>query len=250
MKISRFSLIILIVPFLFFFTACASIMKDPMDRPPAELMKQAEEEFKEKNFEKTREFLNTLKARDAEKKYYVKVLILTADSYFAQENYQEASMEYKAFLDLHTYHEKAPYAQYRLALSYFEQIDSVDRSFENILSAKKEFRKLLKMYPGNPYRKSALAKIDRCNDLLAEYEDYVGSFYLKKGAYKAAIGRFEGLLDEFPKSAVELNVLLKLGRAYRQMGNTGKAEETLSLLISRYPSSKQAATAREMLDTF
>jgi len=225
-------------------------MTDPMDRPPAELMKKAEKEFKGKNFDRARELLEALKARDAEKKYYVKALIMTADSYYAQGNYSEAGIEYKAFLDLHTYHKKAPYAQYMLALSYFEQIDSVDRSFESILIARREFQNLLKRYRKHSYRKSALAKIVRCNNLLAEYEDYVGSFYLKKGAYRAAIGRFEGLIKEFPKSAVEIDVLLKLGRAYRQVDNTGKAREVLSLLISRYPSSKQAVMAREMLDTF
>jgi len=246
----KISILILIIPFFLFFTGCASIMSDPMDKPPVELLKQAEKEFKKERFEKTREFLEVLKARDAEKKYYVKAIILTADSYFAQGKYLEAGMEYKAFLDLHTYHKKAPYAQYMLARSYFEQIDSVDRSFENILIARREFQNLLKRYRKNPYRKSALAKIVRCNDLLAEYEDYVGSFYLKKRAYKAAIGRFETLIKEFPQSSVEVDVLLKLGRAYKEMGNPGKAKEILSLLLARYPSSQQAATAKEMLDRF
>ncbi len=246
MRIIRFTFII---PFLLFFIGCASIMADPMNRPPAELLKEARKEFKDKNFERTRELLEALKARDAEKKYYVNALILIADSYFAQGKHMEAAIEYKAFLDLHTYHKKAPYAQYMLALSYFEQIDSVDRSFENILIARREFHNLLKRYRNNRYRKSALAKIVKCNNLLAEYEDYVGSFYLKKGAYRAAIGRFEGLLKDFPESTVEVDVLLKLGRAYKEMDNTGKAGEILSLLVSRYPSSKQAARAREILDT-
>jgi len=213
-------------------------------------MDRAEEAFGREKYVKARELLNEVKARDAERKYYVRAQLMIADSYFAEGAYPEAAVEYKAFLDVYTHNEKAPYAQYGLARSYLNQVDSVDRGFENVRNARREFQTLLTRYPRNPFREAALAKLARCRNMLAEYENYVGSFYFKKKAYVSAVGRFEGLLKDYPGSSVEADTLLKLGRAYSELGEVEKARKTLSLLISRYPSSKEAGGAREILDNF
>jgi outer membrane protein assembly factor BamD len=105
----------------------------------------------------------------------------------------------------------------------------------------------MKDFPRNPYRESAMAGIARCDNQIASYEDYVGSFYLKKGSYKAAIGRYETLLAAYPGAGVETDVLLKLGQAYKEIGESGKARDILSGLIARYPSSRQAEQARDIL---
>ena len=214
----------------------------------SDVMARAEKAFKEEKYEKARELLNDVKARDAERNYFTRAQLMIADSYFAEGSYPEAVEEYKAFLEVHTHHERAPYAQYGLARSYLNQVDSVDRGFENVRNANREFQKLLKKYPRNPYRDPALAKLARCRNMLAEYENYVGSFYFKKKAYEAAVGRFEALLADYPGSTVETDTLLKLGSAYRELGDDEKARKTLTRLISQYPSSKQARGARDILD--
>jgi len=218
-----------------------------LDKPPEELLQIAEEAYANRNFEKAREYADAVKARDVEKKYYAKAQLLKADSYFTTESYPEAAVEYQIFLDLRTYHEDAPYAQYRLALSYFNQIDSVDRGYENITRAKKEFETLNKRYARNAYRELALAKISRCNNMLAEYEAYVGTFYFNKGSYEAAAGRYEQLLANFPDSLVEMDVMLKLGQAYEELGRREDATAILNRLLVKYPTSKQASEAADIL---
>jgi len=230
-----------------FMVSCASVPKDPMAMSPEEIYAMAEQEMTKKNYAEAREHFKTLKIRDVEKKYYAIAQIRTGDAFFAEESYPEAAAEYDAFLSIHTYHDEAPYSRYRLALCYQKQIDSVDRSYENILNARREFARLMKDFPRNPYRESAMAGIARCDNQIASYEDYVGSFYLKKGSYKAAIGRYETLLAAYPGAGVETDVLLKLGQAYKEIGESGKARDILSGLIARYPSSRQAEQARDIL---
>jgi len=232
---------------LVLFSGCSSLSVNPLARPPEELLAQAEEAFRNEKYPKAREFLEALKGQDAERKYYARAQILLADSYFAEGLYPEAAVEYKAFLDLHTYHERAPYAQYGLALSYLEQVDSVDRGFENVTAARRELRTLLERYPRNPYREAALAKLARCRNLLAEYENYVAVFYMKKGAWRAAAARYEGLLRDYPDSTVEIPAMLSLGRAYLELGEKEKAVGILSKLVEKYPSSRQAIEARKLL---
>ncbi len=41
-----------------------------------------------------------------------------------------------------------------------------------------------------------------CTDWIAEYELYVAQFYYKKGSYKAAVGRCEKLLKDYPGLAL------------------------------------------------
>ncbi len=238
---------LVVVGVIFILQACATITEDPLDKPPEELLRIAEEAYSSREFQKAREYLDAVKARDVEKTYYAKAQLLIADSYFTTESYPEAAAEYQAFLDLRTFHEDAPYAQYRLALSYFNQVDSVDRGFENITRAKKAFEMLVKRYPRNAYRELALSKISRCNNMLAEYEAYVGTFYFNKGSYEAAAGRYEDLLSKFPDSLVEMDVMLRLGQSYEELGKKAKAGEILDQLVTKYPTSKQADEARKIL---
>ena len=247
MKKPYFTIVFIISLMFLGISACSSTGRGSKQPPVSDVMARAEDAFNGKKYEKARELLNEVKARDAERKYFARAQIMIADSYFAEGSYPEAVQEYKAFLELHTYHEKAPYAQYGLSRSYFNQVDSVDRGFENIRAARREFKKLLERYPRNPYREPALAKLARCRNMLAEYENYVGSFYYKKEAYEAAVGRFEGLLSDYPGSSVEIDTLFKLGRAYRELGDVEKARKALTRLISEYPSSRQARGARELL---
>jgi len=231
-------------------SGCATLTQDPYEKPPEELMKMAEDAFASRQFQQTREYLDALISRDGEKKYYAKAQLMKADTYFTTESYVEAAVEYQAFLDVRTYHEDAPYAQYRLALCYFNQIESVDRGYENISRAKKEFETLLKRYPRNSYREMALSKIARCRNMLAEYEDYVGTFYFNKKAYDAAIGRYKRLLVDYPDSMVEMDVMLRLGQAYEEKSEKDKATEVFNRLIEKYPTSSQADEARDILKGF
>src|SRR5436190_21594206 len=73
-----------------------------------------------------------LKTDPLERNYDPHVIMKRAEAFFEKEDYAEAVVEYQHFLDLHKAHMLAPYAQYRLGLSHFNQVTTTDRDPEHV----------------------------------------------------------------------------------------------------------------------
>jgi outer membrane protein assembly factor BamD len=75
----------------------------------------------------------------------------------------------------------------------------------------------------------------------------VGEYYFKKGSYRAAVGRFSGLLRDYPKSNKVPESLYYLGISYQNLGERNNALETLSALIEKYPTTSLSKDAKEVI---
>src|SRR2546422_10998387 len=73
-----------------------------------------------------------LKTDPIERNYDPHVIMKRAEAFFEKEDYAEAAVEYQHFLDLHRAHMLAPYAQYRLGLSHYKQVTTLDRDPEHV----------------------------------------------------------------------------------------------------------------------
>jgi outer membrane protein assembly factor BamD len=230
--------------------ACSS-KKDAVKKTspfdPVAAFQEANEKIKKRRFEEARELLETIRRKDISGEYAKVAQIRIGDTYFKEGLYEEAAVEYEHFLRVHSYHKYAVYAQYQLAMTFFKRIDTADVSYETAQRALKEFEKLLRLYPRNPYISVVENRIRACNNTLAEYEFYVGEFYFKKGAYRAAAGRFSGLLQTYPKSNKVPESLYYLGISYRNLGEKDNALETLSALIEKYPTTSLSKDAKEVI---
>ena len=83
-------------------------------------------------------------------------------------------------------------------MSNFEQIKTVDREQVHTLKAKETFERLVRQFPRSEYATRGRKKLRNCIIFLAEYELYVGNFYYKKGFYRAALGRYNYILQNYP----------------------------------------------------
>jgi outer membrane protein assembly factor BamD len=232
------------------FFSCSSkkaAIKDTSLNDAGARFEEVNEQIKKRDYEKAREILGDIKARDTSEEYAALAQIRMGDTYFEEGEYEAAVGQYEAFLDLHTYHKYAPYAQYQLAMSYYKRISSADISYSMAKLALTEFEKLQKQYPRNPYMEITDKRIKICKDTLAEYELYVGKFYLQKGSYTAAAERFTKLLQLYPDSSSEPEALYLLGIAYKDIGEKEKAIDVLTKLNEKFPTIKLSQQARELL---
>ena len=122
-----------------------------------------------------------------------------ADSYTKEAEPDRAVEEYRKFLDIYPEHKYASYAQFQIAMIYFNQIEGPDRGYGGASKALEEFERLKRMFPRNPYRDIIAIRIEKCKNIIAEHEFLVGTFYYKKDSYSAAIKRFQGVLQKFPE---------------------------------------------------
>jgi len=230
--------------------ACSSkktAVKDTSFDDPVARFEEVNEKINKRDYEKAREILEDIKARDASKEYAAMAEIRIGDTYFEEGEYEAAVNEYRSFLDLHTYHKYAPYAQYQIAMSYYKRISGVDTSYSLAKLALSEFEKLQQQYPRNPYMDITDKRIKLCKDTLAGYELYVGKFYLQKGSYTAAAERFTNLLQLYPDSSAEPEALYHLGLAYKNTGENQKAIDILTTLNEKYPTIKLSQQAKDLI---
>lgn len=242
-----------VISFSILISACSyftsSVKDEPVFDPEASLQK-ANALIKEGYYEDAREILETIKAKDATQKYSIIAKLRIADSYYEDELYEEAVVEYENFLSIHQHHKLAPYAQYKLAMSFFKRIKTVDVSYSLAQKALREFEKLRRQYPRNPYMDITENRIKMCNRVLAEYEFYVGQFYFKKGSYEAALNRLNKMVQNYPDSKKESEAMYYIALSYENLGNRGEAINALNDLIEKFPTIELAGKAKKLIASF
>jgi outer membrane protein assembly factor BamD len=222
-------------------------VKPPEKFDPEKTFTQANEQLEDEEYEQARAGFLEVKNRDLTKKFAPIAQLKIADSYEKEEQTELAIAEYQKFIDAYPDNQYAPYAQYQIAMIYFNQIESPERGYGGAAKALEEFEKLKKMFPRNPYKDIVDLRLEQCRNTIAEYEYLVGEFYYKKEAYEAAIRRFETLLKNYPDYKKEAEVLFYTGLSYKMIAQKEKASVYLNRLIERYPNFKLLKDAKKEL---
>jgi outer membrane protein assembly factor BamD len=182
-----------------------------------------------------------------EMSYDPNVIMKRAESFFDKESYAEAVVEYKHFLDLHRNHILAPYAQYKIGVSHFNQFRTVDRDPLPLKKAITGFEKLLKEFPASRYETEAKETILTCKEHLVQRHLMVGEFYFKRGSYLAAAHRYEKIINEYPELKTTSEAMFHLAKTYQDLGIEEWTQDWLVALIRQYPESSYHASAQSLL---
>ncbi len=159
-----------------------------------------------------------------------RALIMQAFSYHRDKDYENSRSASQRFIDFYPDDDDAAYAQYLLALSYYDQIDEVGRDQGLTFQALQSLRKVIEVYPNSEYAKSAILKFDLAFDHLAGKEMEIGRYYLKRGNYIAAINRFRVVVEDFQTTSHTPEALHRLVEAYLSLGLTQEAQTAGAIL--------------------
>ena len=228
---------ILTILLLVLFAGCAKA--PPFD--PIVAFKSAEESMRKEDFEKARKLYQEIQEKSPDKSYDAILMLRIADTYFGEEKYSEAQVEYQNFLNYHPVNKDAAYAQFQIGMCSYKELTTIDRDPAPAHTVVKEMRKLLEKYPKNDYEDEARKYISLCTNWIADYELYVARFYHKKDSYKAAVGRCELLLKNYPGSSAEKDALYVAGLSYLELGEREQARTKFETLIQKYPDMKETA---------
>ncbi len=194
--------------------ACSTVDKyfgDDEDMSPDQLMQEGLSDMESGNYENAFEAFQDIRDRYPYSKHAITAELKIADALFKRGDYDEAYEAYDEFEKLHPKNKDIPYVIYRKGMCNFEQIKTVDREQVHTLKAKETFGRLVRQFPRSEYATRARKKLRRCIIFLAEYELYVGNFYYKKGFYKAALGRFNYLVHNYPDMGQYHEAIEKIG---------------------------------------
>ena len=167
-----------------------------------------------------------------------KSALMAAYSYYVQDYYSDAISELKRFKKIYPKHKDLDYANYILALCYYEQIVDEKKDLDSILKAKESFVFLINTYPNTEYSLDAEFKLDLINDILAAKEMYIGRYYFQKKKWIPAINRFRTFVDEYERTIYVQEALHRLVEVHYTIGLKYEAKKFANLLGYNYKSSE------------
>ena len=173
--------------------------------------------------------------------------LMSAFSYYMAQKYPDAVSSAQRFLTIHPGNKDAPYANYVIAMSYYQQIEDVTRDQKITQQASDAFNELIRRYPQSRYASDARLKLDLINDHLAGKEMEVGRFYQRSGHWLAAATRFREVIDKYQTTSHTPEALERLVETYLNLGMPAEAQKAAAVLGANYPGSKWYQRSFELI---
>ncbi len=167
-----------------------------------------------------------------------RALIMQAFAFHKNKDYENSRAAAQRFIDFYPADEDAAYAQYLLAISYYDQIDDVGRDQGLTFQALQSLRTVIERYPDSEYARSAILKFDLAFDHLAAKEMEIGRYYLKKGNFSASINRFRVVIEQFQTTSHTPEALHRLVEAYLSLGLDAEAQTAGAILGHNFKSTE------------
>jgi len=145
-------------------------------------------------------------------------------------------------------HPRVDYALYMHGLALFKgqqtrfqrwlRINPVSRPQLDAREAFSAFAQLIQRFPDSKYAADARQRMIFLRDQLAEHQNYIARYYLRRGAYIAALNRARFSLVTFDGAPAVEDSLKIMITAYQKLGMQDLARDTRRVLLESFPDAK------------
>ena len=167
-----------------------------------------------------------------------KSALMAAYSYYAYDYYGDSIYELEQFIKKYPKDERISYANFLLAMCYYQSIVDEKKDLEPLLKARDKFIYVAENYPNTDFAMDAEFKLDLIREILASKEMYLGSYYIQKGKWIAAINRFKTVINDYETTIYVEEALHRLVELHYKIGLEDEAKKYAHLLGYNYQSSK------------
>jgi len=166
-------------------------------------------------------------------------------AYYKSGMKEQAAETADTFMRENPIHPRVDYALYIKGLAYSEGGPGVlERIFKKNVSqrppkdidlAYSSFRRLVERFPASQYSADAELRMIAIKNRLADYENHVADYYLRRGAYVAAVNRAKAALEQYNGASGNALSLQIMAQAYDELGMTDLAADTRRVLEANFP---------------
>ncbi len=151
------------------------------------------------------------------------------------------------FIKLHPNHPNVDYVYYLRGLinfnediglmGYISQQDMTERDPKGARESFEAFRELITRFPDSKYAPDATMRMKYLVNALAQLEVHVARYYMKRGAYVAAINRAQYAVKSYPDVPATEEALFIIVKAYDQLGMNELRDDAERVMRKNFPDS-------------
>lgn len=206
---------------------------------------KAQEAIARKNFRRGIQIFEAIQARFPFSDLSRQIQLELMHAYYMGGQREQAIEAADTFIRENPIHARVDYALYIKGLAYFEgepgfmdrwfRRDTTKRPPQEVELAYITLRRLVERYPSSEYAADAEQRMVAIKDRLAQYENHIADYYLRRGAYVAALNRATTALEEYNGASGNARSLEIMALAYDKLGMTDLAADTRRVLEKNFP---------------
>jgi len=221
--------------------------------PDKVLYTKAESDIKRGRYTTGRLALETLINTYPDSEYLAKAKLAIANSYYKEggtAGMKQSIVECKDFITFFPFLDESADCQLQIAMAHYRQMEKPDRDHAEAVQAEAEFQTFLEKYPNSPLLPQAEQHLRDVQEVLAEGNFRVASFYYLRAAYRAAGARLIELTNRYPLYSQADQANWMLGQIYEKGEHNEIAARYYSRIVKDYPLSPLAGDAKGKLVKF
>lgn len=193
-----------------------------------ELYHKAKADLDDSDYTAAIKTYETLQSRFPYGQYAQQSMLEMAYAYYRTSEPDPAISTADRFIKQFPNHPHVDYAYYVKGLATFNgettllstisDQDAAERDPQSQKDSFNAFKDLITRFPNSIYTPDARVRMEYLTNELARHELHIAEYYLRRGAYIAAVNRAQGILTEYPTSPSTRDALKVMIQAYDAMG--------------------------------
>jgi outer membrane protein assembly factor BamD len=212
------------------------------------LYSEAKEAMNDGGYDKAIKYFEKLEARYPYGRYAQQAQLEVAYAYYRQAEPASAIAACDRFIRLHPNHPNVDYAYYLKGLANFNEDlgflgyvsmqDLTERDPKAARESFDAFKVLVSKFPESKYTPDATARMKYLVNALASHEVHVARYYMKRGAYVAAINRAQTAVKTYTDAPANEEALFVMVKAYDLLGMNDLRDDTERVMRKNFPNSE------------
>jgi outer membrane protein assembly factor BamD len=217
------------------------------------LYERALNDLQHNRFDLARLNMQTLINTYPDSEYLAKAKLAIADSYFKEggtTGLTQAVAQYQDFITFFPFLDEASYAQMQIGMAHYRRMEKADRDRTEALEAEAALQTFVQKYPHTELLPKAEQRLREVQEVLADGDYRIASFYYMRRIDKAAAPRLLDLVNRYPLYSDAARANWMLASIYERNQHNDVASTYYARLVKEYPLSPLAAQAKAKLVKF
>ncbi len=218
--------------------ACATREPEYVERSVEELYNEAMDHLQAGRWADAAAAFDEVERQHPYSQWATRAELQGAYAHYRVGDFDASILAAQRYIQLHPGNEDAPYANYLIAISHYEQIVDVRRDQATAQAALAALQLVATRYPDTEYARDAELKVELVREHLAGKEMTIGRFYLERGEYVSAVSRFRTVVANYQTTSHVPEALHRLTECYLALGVVTEAQAAAAVLGYNFPGSE------------